>query len=241
MCNQRAMAVTTFLFGTALILPGQAQILPADAKSPVQVTRAKGDFAKQLNGAVMPTGKGWKAASDHEKRVQIMVPDRWKVDDFPDGEQILKVVPPGQGSAPKTMLHVTLTAPRDADPLEVEEGFAATYADDLAGEPSLSRFQFRPTDAGFVSARGMKFALAGGTLTYRKKEVFQQQQLVYIAEDRIITVLFTAPEREFARYAPDVAKIFASYQNLGVRVGKDDSLGDTDDDERKKPEQPIKP
>jgi hypothetical protein len=110
-----------------------------------------------------------------------------------------------------------LTEPRDADPLEVEQPFAVSYAGELARDPALAQFQFKPTDSGFVIARGMKFALAGGTMVGKKNELYQQQQLVYISEDRVVSLQFTARAREFPKFADDLARIFASYQNLGAR------------------------
>ena len=90
-------------------------------------------------------------------------------------------------------------------------------------------------------AHGLRFALAGGTMVYeevnlraidpkgprprrlsdpslpRTRQTFQQQQIVHIGEDRIATVQFTAQTQDFPEFADDVAKIFASYTNLGVR------------------------
>jgi hypothetical protein len=199
-------------------LPAFGQIIPKDAAVPVQVTKPKGAFAKKLDGAVMPTGKGWKAVTDGQKRLQIMVPESWKVDAAPDGEIILSARPPGNEKEQKVVLMVVLGVPSDSDPLEVTEEFAQEYAGDLADLPALKKAEFSLTDGGFVVARGLKFALAGGTMVSGKKqkETFQQEQLLYVAEDRFVTIQFSAPAGEFSRYADDVAKIFASYQNIGA-------------------------
>jgi hypothetical protein len=196
-------------------LPALGQIIPRNASEPVQVQKGRGEFARKLSGAVMPTGKGWKAATDRDKLVQLMLPEKWKVDPDPDGEAIIRALPPGHEKKPKAVLMVILRAPADQDPLEVEERSAIGYADDLAEDPALKRLRFKPTDAGFVLARGLKFALAGGTMV-QEKEIFQQEQLVYIGLDRVVSVQFTALETEFPKYADEVAKIFASYQNLGT-------------------------
>jgi hypothetical protein len=121
---------------------------------------------------------------------------------------------------------VVLTTPRDADPLDMDEEFASQYAQEMGDLPELKKAQFSVTDSGYVLARDLKFALAGGTLvkTSRKKmpEKFIQQQLLHFGPDRIVSIQFSAVESEFAGFAADVAKIFASYQNLGVQRLDDD-------------------
>lgn len=211
---RRAMALGAAVLG-CLSVCAAAQILPANAGLPVQVHKPQGEFARKLHGAVMPTGKGWRAVTDREKRLQIMVPERWKVHTNPEANTLIRATPPGHEKDPKAVLMVILSEPSDADPLEVDEPFALGYAEELAQDPALLRLDFKPTDSGFVIARGLKFALAGGTMVYQKKETFQQQQLIYIGEDRIVSVQFTAAEKEFPKWADDVARIFASYQTLG--------------------------
>jgi len=192
-----------------------AQILPKDAAEPVEVRGGKGDFAKRLHGAVMGQGKGWRAVLDPLKRVQVMVPDAWKPQSG-DGEDLVRILPSGDKNARAVFL-VNLADPRDADPLEIKEDWAIAYADALAEDPMLKKQRFVPTDAGFVLARGMKFALAGGTMQRPGSEPFQQEQLIYIAEDRIVTLQFTCRAADFPRYAPDLARVFASYQTIGRR------------------------
>jgi hypothetical protein len=208
---QRAIVVAAL----ALAGAASAQILPKDAATPVEVRGGKGEFARRLNGAVMGMGKGWKAVLDPQKRVQIMVPDAWKPE-AGESDEVVRVLPPG-GKDAKAVLLVILSEPRDADPLEIKEDWAVAYADALADEPMLKKLKFQPTDAGFVLARGLKFALAGGTVQNGKSDLFQQEQLIYIAEDRIVTVQFTCRAADFPRYAPDLARVFASYQTIGRR------------------------
>ena len=52
--------------------PGPDRFLET-ATTPVRVYSVRGEFAKKLDGAVMPTGKGWKAVTDREKRLQLMI------------------------------------------------------------------------------------------------------------------------------------------------------------------------
>ena len=217
--NLRNLTYALAVLLLSAALPALAQIIPKDAAEPVEVRKPKGEFAKKLHGALMPKGSGWKAATDRESLVQIMVPESWQIDPRPEGEAIIHVTPPASGGDPRAVLLVTFGTPRDADPLQVDEEFAASYADELTAEPELKRLDFKPTDSGFVVMRGLKFALAGGTMTSgtKPKETFRQQQLVYISEDRLVTIQFTALDSDFPTYADDVARIFASYQNLGVR------------------------
>jgi hypothetical protein len=217
------------------------QILPPNASEPVEVQKAKGEFAQRLHGAVFPKGKGWKPVMDRSQRVQILVPDKWKVEVAKEGDTVITAYPPGKEKIPKGMLAVMLRTPKDDDPLLVDEPFAASFAEALAEEPDLKKLQFKPTDSGYVLAHGLRFALAGGSMVYeevdlskvnpkaprprrisdpslpRIRQAFQQQQLVYISEDRIVTIQFTAQAADFPQFADDVAKIFASYTNLGVR------------------------
>ena len=188
-------AVLGALFGA---LPLQAQIIPRDAAVPVQVIKGSGEFAQKLNGIKFPSGKGWKAASDQEKRIQLMVPSGWKVDAFPDEDIILKAFPAGDKD-PKSILQVMLNAPRDDDPFEVTEKYATTYAEELAKDKQLSKLQFKPTDSGYVLIRGMKFALAGGTLVYRKKKLPPGAVGLCLGRPDI-SVQFTAQEKDFAKY-----------------------------------------
>jgi hypothetical protein len=199
----------------AAVLPASAQIVGKDAVEPVQVIKGKGDFAAKLNGAVMPTGKGWKGVMDAQRRVQIMLPDRWKAETQPGDEAIIRATPPGSEKQPSAVLLVVLASPGDTDPLQIEEQWALNYADALAED--YKRLQFKPTDSGYVIARGMKFALAGGTMSPNKKAVYRQQQLIFIGEDRVVTLQFTAREADFNKYADEVARIFASYQTMGMR------------------------
>jgi hypothetical protein len=212
------LAPAALLAALSLSLPLRAQIIPPDAKVPVQVIKGTGEFAEKLNGIKFPSGKGWKPATDQEQRLQLMVPSGWKVDNFPDDDIILKAYPSGNDKDPKAILQVMLYAPRDDDPLEVTEKYATSYAGELAKDKQLSKLQFKPTDSGYVLIRGMKFALAGGTLVFRKKENYRQAQLVYVNEERIISIQFTAQDKDFDKYAADVAGVFASYMNLGVKV-----------------------
>ena len=208
-----------------LCAPVLGQIIPKDAAVPVEVRKAKGDFAKKLNGATMPTGKGWKAAVDAEKWLQVMVPESWTVNTVPDGATRIRVTPPGSDTKIKAELLVNLSFPRDMDPLEVDEAFALSYAESLPTNPDLKRVEFKTTDAGYVVARGMKFALAGGTMAVGKRGRIQQEQLIFFGEDRIVSLQFNAKEAEFAKYADDVARIFASYQTLGMRKEDDGEDG----------------
>jgi hypothetical protein len=200
----------------AVAAPGFGQIIPKNAADPLKVSQLKGDFAKKLDGAVMPTGKGWKAVTDSKKRLQLMVPDNWKVVPDPEQEAVLRLVPPGNEKEVKAALSVALAAPRDSDPLEVDEMLASSFADDLATIPEYRRSQYAPTDSGFVTGRGMKFALAGGTMVDRSKTKVRQVQLLYIGEDRIVKIQFATLESEWPKYAADVAKVFASYETLGM-------------------------
>jgi hypothetical protein len=203
-------------------LPAAAQLVPNDAKEPVEVIKPRGEFAAKLNGAVMPVGKGWKVVGDRERLFQLTVPDKWKVLPDPEGEAVLRVAPPTKEKEPRAALTVYFKTPSDADPLAVDEEFALSYVDEVTEmEPALKQLQFKPTDAGFVIARGQRFALAGGTLRLgpnaKQLETYRMQQLVYISEDRIVSVQFVTPEKDFARYADELARIFASYQDVGFR------------------------
>jgi hypothetical protein len=193
-------------------VPAFAQIIPKDAKEPVEVKKPRGEFAKKLHGVVFPSGKGWKAVMDPQRRYQIMLPDTWKVDTT-GGADELSALPPNDKSA---KLMVFIVVPRDADPLEIEDDFAAGYADALAQDPAFSRLKFQPTDSGLVIARGLRFALGGGTMV-RSSETYQTQQLVYISEDRVLVVNFQSLQKDFPKYADQVARIFASYQTMGMR------------------------
>jgi hypothetical protein len=209
-----------------VVTPGAAQIIPKNATEPVEVHQASGEFAKKLNGIVMPTGKGWKAAMDPARRLQLMVPDKWKVTTSPEAEAVITAEVPAATKDTTVQLTVSLFAPRDADPFEIDEAFAVNYVKEVANDPQARRLKFQPTDSGHVLMRGLKFALAGGTMTLEKRgagkgkpkvtQTIAQQQLVYIGEDRLVVVQFTAPAEDFNRYAEDLAKVFASYQNLGV-------------------------
>jgi hypothetical protein len=145
----------------------------------------------------------------------------------PDVEAAILAVPPSSGKEPSAQLTVSILAPRDADPFDIDEIFAVNYAKSLAEDPQFQKLKYEPTDSGHVLMRGMKFALAGGKMVMnstilengkRRKisETFQQEQLVYIGFDRLVVVQFTSPATDFPKYADDLAKIFCSYQNLGV-------------------------
>lgn len=213
-----------------LSLPAYAQIVPKDAAEPVEVNKARGAFAQKLNGSVMPTGKGWRGVMDTGRHLQLSFPEKWKVTTSEEAEAVITAIP---GDAPKEsppQLTVSLLAPRDADPFDIDEVFALNYADSLAADPQFKKLQYAPTDSGHVLMRGMKFALAGGTVSLssrapsKKKgekgekisQIFQQEQLIYIASDRLVVIQFTAPSATFPKYADDLAKIFSSYQNIGV-------------------------
>lgn len=211
-------------------VPAAAQIVPKDAAEPVEVHKARGEFAQKLNGTVMPTGKGWKAVMDPGKRLQLMLPEKWKVATSEQPEAVIAAIPGDASKDAPPQLTVSFLAPRDADPFDIDETFALNYADSLAADPQFKRLKYEPTDSGHVLIRGLKFALAGGKVALdgrapsKKKgergekitETFQQQQLVYIATDRLVVIQFTAPSATFPKYADDLAKIFSSYQNIGV-------------------------
>jgi hypothetical protein len=212
------LKLTLTLALTLSALPALAQLTPKEADSLVHVLKPRGEFAKKLDGQTTPSGKGWKPVTDRERLVQLMLPASWKTEVLPAGETtILRATPPGSETDLKGVLLVTYSVPGDDDPVEIDEPAALSYADDLAEQPALKRLQFQATDAGFVLTRGLRFALAGGTMLNRQKQLVRQQQLVYVAQDRLVTVQFTALDKEFAKLADDVARIFASYTNLGSR------------------------
>lgn len=204
------------------VAPAVGQIIPKDAGEPAEVHKARGDFAKKLQGGVMPKGKGWKPVLDSARRFQLMLPEKWKVTTAAEGEAVILAVPPATGKEATAQLLVSVIAPRDADPLEIDENFALNYADSLAEDPQFKRLKYQPTDSGHLLMRGMKFAVAGGKMILesgsgkrpKTGETFQQQQLVYIAVDRLVVLQFTAPAADFPRYADDLAKVFTSYQNI---------------------------
>jgi len=213
-----------------LSIPASAQIVPKDAAEPVEIHKARGEFAQKLNGSVMPIGKGWKAVMDPGRRLQLMLPDKWKTTTSDQPESVITAIPGDAAKENPPQLTVSLLAPRDADPFDIDETFALNYADSLADDPQFKRLHYQPTDSGHVLMRGMKFALAGGKVLVdsrapsKKKgekgekisQSFQQQQLIYIASDRLVVIQFSAPSSEFPKYAGDLAKIFASYQNIGI-------------------------
>jgi hypothetical protein len=213
----RASRLLPLAAAAALCTVADAQIVPKDARVPVQVIKGSGKFAARLHGALWPAGKGWKAVTDAGKYVQLMVPERWRVDTMPDGDTILKITPPGKADPPEAILTLSLTAPRDTDPLEVDEPFATGYAEALANEPFFARQGFEATDSGLVVMRGMKLALAGLRARDEQKQVFQNEILIYIAEDRIVTLKFVAREKDFSRFEPEVLGMMASYLTLGMR------------------------
>lgn len=197
-----------------LAAPALCQIIPKDAATPVEVIKGRGDLAQKLQGTVMPTGKGWKGAMDAQRRLQIMVPDKWKVETPALGDAVIRAVPSGEKD-PSTVLLVMVSAPRDADPIDVDQEFATNYADDLAQEPAYKKLHLTTTDSGLILNRGMKFALGAWTMPTGSKEPLRQAQLVYISEDRIVTIQFIAHQKEFDRHLSELAQIFASYQTLG--------------------------
>ncbi len=196
--------------------PALGQIVPKDAASPAEVKQARGEFAARLNGITFPTGKGWKAVMDQHRLFQLMLPEKWKVTSAADDrEAALKATPPG---ADRAVLMVIVSAPRDTDPLEVSADFAREYAETLAEEKELVRRQFKSTDGGLVSLRGMNFALAGGTMLGPRKKLYRQQQFIFIADDRIVTQQFTCLAEDFPKFSEELARVFCSYQTLGMRV-----------------------
>lgn len=207
------VALSLALLLPCLLVAGEARSQGASKPTPVEVKKARGDFAKALQGVLPPEGKGWKPVLDSGKRMRLMLPEGWKWDLSRDGETILRAQPPS-GTA---VLLVTFTEPGPADPLRVDEKFAEHYAAEVADDPLLKKRKFQPTDSGYVLNQGLRFALAGGTMVGPGGKLYRQQQLVYVGDDRILTVQFTCPESEFARYAADLARIFASYQDVGVR------------------------
>jgi hypothetical protein len=220
--NRRYLLAAALLCAATGASLSQAAPSARDKAMAVEVVKAKGDFALKLNGTVPPTGKGWKTASDKKKRLQVMLPDRWKVETAEEEEIILRATPPGTDKDSPAQLLITFSSPADSDPLDISEAYALSYAEELAENPSLKQLKFKPTDSGYVLARGLRFALAGGTLVGEKKQVLQQEQLVFVGDDRIVTLQLVAPEKDFPRLADDLAKIFASYQNLGVTKLGDD-------------------
>ncbi|MCC2668858.1 MAG: hypothetical protein K0Q72_1329, partial [Armatimonadetes bacterium] len=147
-----------------LAAPLAAQIIPKDATEPVEVHQPRGDFAKKLHGTVMPTGKGWKATMDPARRLQLMLPDKWKVTTSQEAEAVILAEVPGPSKETGAQFTVSLFAPRDADIFEIDEVFALNYVNEVAKDPQAKRLKFQATDAGHVLMRGMKFALAGGTM-----------------------------------------------------------------------------
>jgi hypothetical protein len=219
------------LLGLLLVaLPAYAQIVPKDAAEPIEIHKARGAFAQKLNGGVMPTGKSWKAVMDPARRLQLMFPEKWKVTTTDQAESVIIANPADAPKEGGPVLTVSLLAPRDADPFDIDETFALNYADSLAEDPQFKRLHYEPTDSGHVLMRGLKFALAGGKVSIdgrapsKKKgekgekisQSYQQEQLIYIATDRLVVIQFSAPSDTFSRYADDLAKIFASYQNIGI-------------------------
>ena len=66
---------------------------------PVEVNKPRGEFAKKLHGQVMPKGKGWKPVMDLDRKLQIMLPDKWKATVTRDAEAAIVAVPGGDKPA----------------------------------------------------------------------------------------------------------------------------------------------
>lgn len=202
-----------------------AQILPPDADQPVEVLHGRGELAGRLAGKTIPRGKEWKAVMDAERMLQIMLPKQWKVDTRAEGTTVMTAVASSEGPVP-AQLQVTFDHPADEDPLTISEAFALSFPEKLAELPAMKLLEFKPLDRGWVHARGMKFALAGGTamapLGGGRKVAVHQAQICYIAEDRLIVVQFAAPEKDWSSYLEDLAGVMASYVTIGRRQASSD-------------------
>lgn len=206
----------------------QAQILPPDADQPVEVRGGTGTLAERLAGRTMPRGKGWKSAMDRERLVQISYPEKWKLTHQPEGAVILRLTAPDSKEPPVTF-DIHFEHPADQDPLQVDEAFARSYAARLAELPDLKRLQFRLTEQGLISMRGMKMVLAGGTATVPqgKKEIqVRQAQVTYIDEDRLIIMQFICPASRWENYVDSLAGMIASYMTIGRKAPSADPLQD---------------
>lgn len=185
-----------------------------------EVLRGQGAFARKLAGLEPPKGKGWKPVRDRQGRVELLIPEKWKVKQGGDEEWDLVATPPGGDREVTGALVLHVRAPADDEPLEVDEDFAATYAEAQGENPAFKKLDYRVVDSGLVVLNGQRFALAGCTMkempSKKRSEVVRKVQLVYYSEDRVTTVQFMALAKHFDRLADEAAGILVSVQNLGV-------------------------
>lgn len=201
---------------------GQVKIGNGDtAPAAVEVVQPKGEFARKLHGLQVPAGKGWKTVTDRGKQVQFLVPEKWKVDPAPENGLTVMAVPPGSEREVKAAFIAYVRAPADGEPLGVDEGLAGNYVYAEAERPELKKFDFKPTDSGMVVLRDQRYALAGGTMKDRPVKkgavTIRKIELLFFAEDRVTSFQFQAPASDFSRYEADVARIFASCQNINFK------------------------
>lgn len=192
------------------------------AAAQVEVVQGKGSFARKLAAAQIPAGKGWKLTMDREKRLQIMIPDKWKVDPAPENELSLMALPPGSEKQAKAAFIAYVRSPADDEPVEVDEELATTYVYTEAAKPEFKKVDFTPTDSGLVILRDQRYALAGGTMKEnlsKKKGSAQirKVELLFFSEDRVTSIQFMSAANEFEKYEDEVARIFASCQNINLR------------------------
>lgn len=207
--------------GTAPVWSQVAGGKPA-ATPPVEVVQGKGSFARKLAAAQIPAGKGWKLTLDREKRLQVMIPDKWKVDLAPENELSLMALPPGSEKQAKAAFIAYVRPPADDEPVEVDEDLATTYVYQEAAKPEFKKVDFTPTDSGLVILRDQRYALAGGTMKEnlsKKKGSAQirKVELLFFSEDRVTSIQFMAAANEFEKYEDEVARIFASCQNINLK------------------------
>lgn len=215
-------AVGAVLVGVGPVRSQVGRIKPT-ASPQVEVVQGKGSFAKKLAAAQIPApGKGWKLTLDREKRLQVMIPDKWKVDQAPENELSLMAVPPGSEKQAKAAFIAYVRPPADDEPVEVDEDLATTYVYNEAAKPEFKKVDFTPTDSGLVILRDQRYALAGGTMKEnlsKKKGSAQirKVELLFFSEDRVTSIQFMAAANEFEKYEDEVARIFASCQNINLK------------------------
>ncbi len=202
---------------------GQVKIGKVDSTpAAVEVVQPKGEFARKLHGLQVPAaGKGWKTVTDRTKQVQFLVPEKWKVDAAPENGLNVMALPPGSEKEVKAAFIAYVRAPADGEPLGVDETLAENYVYAEAERPELKKYDFKATDSGMVVLRDQRYALAGGTMKDRPVKkgavTIRKIELLFFAEDRVTSFQFQAPASDFSRYEEDVARIFASCQNINFK------------------------
>jgi hypothetical protein len=175
----------------------------------VQIFKPVGDFTQVLIKQSPGSGEGWRLVDDQRNGYRIQIPADSEVDANPAGNRALHVVLSGGPQKPRPVFRVDAFKPEEDDPVQVDEKYAADYADNYSELAFNGKFNY--AESGFIVLnRKLNFAMVAGSYLQGAVPCYRMQW-AFLSPEKQYFLTFDCPEKDWPRHSTTVARILLSF------------------------------